>query len=105
MPTGRTHPMEFIPSATDRPAGDELVRLYDIAYLQDVLVDPAWHRRGLGRRLVDAVFAPFDRVRQHVLLTDDEPAQRALYESLGFRETRDLGEGRLRAFVRFNAGT
>ena len=37
-----------------------------------------------------------------VLLTDDEPGQRAFYESLGYRETRDFGEGTLRAFVRFS---
>lgn len=72
-----------------------------IAYLQDVLVDPAHHCTGLGRRLVDAVFAPYQDVRQHVLLTDDEPGQRAFYEALGFSEIRDFGPGTLRAFVRF----
>lgn len=72
-----------------------------IAYLQDVLVDPTHHRRGLGRLLVAAAFAPFDAVRQHVLLTDDEPAQRAFYEALGFSEIRDVAPGSLRAFVRF----
>ena len=73
-----------------------------IVYLQDVLVDPAHQGRGTGRLLVDAAFAPYVAVRQHVLLTDDEPGQRAFYEALGFSEIRDLGEGRLRAFVRFS---
>jgi hypothetical protein len=41
-------------------------------------------------------------VRQKVLLTDDEYAQKAFYESLGYREIRDFGEGTLRAFVRFD---
>jgi hypothetical protein len=32
----------------------------------------------------------------------DEPSQRAFYESLGYREIRDHGDGSLRAFVRFD---
>src|SRR5699024_9481631 len=47
-----------------------------ITYLQDVLVHPDEQRAGLGRRLVDAVLAPYAAVRQHVLLTDAEPGQR-----------------------------
>lgn len=72
-----------------------------IAYLQDVLVDPGWQGRGVGSLLVDAALAPFALVRQQVLLTDDEPGQRAFYESLGFTELRDVSPGGLRGFVRF----
>lgn len=72
-----------------------------IAYLQDVLVRPELQREGVGRSLVDAALEPFAHCRQHVLLTDDEPRQRAFYESLGWTEIRDHGEGRLRAFVKF----
>ena len=72
-----------------------------ICYLQDVLVDPAHQRTGLGRALVTAALEPYSSVRQTVLLTDAEPAQRAFYESLGFREVRDVAEAALRAFVRF----
>jgi len=87
--------------------GDQLVGLArvvgdgaTIAYLQDVLVEPGHQRTGIGRRLVEAVFAPFAAVRQHVLLTDTDPAQRAFYESLGFTELNDAPHG-LRAFARF----
>jgi GNAT superfamily N-acetyltransferase len=73
-----------------------------IVYLQDVLVAPAYRREGIGRQLVEAAFEPYRQVRQHVLLTDDEPAQRAFYESLGFTETRDYRSGALRAYVRFH---
>jgi predicted GNAT family N-acyltransferase len=73
-----------------------------IAYLQDVLVHPEEQGSGLGKRLVTEVMAPFEQVRQKVLLTDDEPGQRAFYESLGFAEVRDLDDGSLRAFVRFD---
>lgn len=70
-----------------------------ICYLQDVLVHPEFRRRGLGRRLVTAAFAGFEQVRQHVLVTDEEPGQQAFYESLGFVQ---LGAGAPgRAFVRY----
>jgi GNAT superfamily N-acetyltransferase len=89
--------------------GDRLVGLArvisdgaSICYLQDVLVHPDAQRQGVGRSLVEAVLEPFGAVRQKVLLTDDEPAQRAFYESLGYHETRDYGPGTLRAFVQFD---
>lgn len=70
-----------------------------IAYLQDVLVRPELQREGVGRALVQAAMEPFAHCRQKVLLTDDDPAQRAFYESLGWVEVREHGDGRLRAFV------
>lgn len=73
-----------------------------ICYLQDVLVHPDAQRAGVGRALVLAALEPYVSVRQKVLLTDDEPGQRAFYESLGYRETRDHDAGPLRAFVRFD---
>jgi GNAT superfamily N-acetyltransferase len=73
-----------------------------ICYVQDVLVDPAAQRGGIGAALLTAVATRYGHVRQHVLLTDDEPAQRAFYESVGFTEIRDFGDGTLRAFVRFS---
>lgn len=69
-----------------------------ICYLQDVLVRREFQRRGIGRRLVFAALAPYETVRQKVLLTDDEPAQQAFYEALGYREV----SAPLRAFVRFH---
>jgi ribosomal protein S18 acetylase RimI-like enzyme len=73
-----------------------------ICYLQDVLVAPQWQRRGVGRRLVDGVLDRYAHVRQKVLVTDDDPGQRAFYESLGYREVREHGNGSLRAFVRYD---
>jgi GNAT superfamily N-acetyltransferase len=73
-----------------------------ICYLQDVLVRPELQREGVGRALAQAALEPFAHCRQKVLLTDDEPRQRAFYESLGYAEIRDHGDGRLRAFVRFD---
>lgn len=73
-----------------------------ICYLQDLLVHPSFQRAGLGRRLLEAALAYFAHVRQKVLLTDSEPGQRALYESAGYREVQEFGDGTLRAFVRFD---
>ena len=42
----------------------------------------------------------FEHVRQKVFLTDDRPEQRAVYESLGFRNTRDLETTKLNGYVR-----
>jgi GNAT superfamily N-acetyltransferase len=74
-----------------------------VCYLQDVLVVPSSQRSGVGHKLVERVLARYATVRQKVLLTDDDPTQRAFYESLGYKETRDFGEGTLRAFVRFDS--
>ncbi|WP_043732354.1 GNAT family N-acetyltransferase [Kutzneria sp. 744] len=89
--------------------GDRLVGLAravsddaTVCYLQDVLVHPEAQREGTGRKLVEAVLERYRSVRQKVLLTDDEKAQRAFYEALGYKEIRDFGEGTLRAFVRFD---
>ena len=74
-----------------------------ICYLQDVLIAPDTQRQGIGRTLVTAIMERYADVRQKVLLTDDEPGQRAFYESLGYTEVSDFGEGPLRAFVRFDS--
>lgn len=70
-----------------------------VCYLQDLLVHPGHQRSGVGRELVRRVLEPYPHVRQKVLLTDDDPGQKAFYESLGFELVADP----LRAFVRFDA--
>ena len=58
--------------------------------LQDIMVDPAWRRRGLGRRLLDAVLAALQArgVPRVVLSTAaaNEAAQQ-LFGRAGFRRT------------------
>jgi GNAT superfamily N-acetyltransferase len=67
-----------------------------ICYLQDILVHPAHHRTGVGRALVVEALAPYTHVRQKVLLTDDEPRQKAFYESLGYTQSTEYTGGTLR---------
>ena len=77
-----------------RAVGDGLT----IVYLQDILIAPAHQRLGIGRELLRRLLTPYAEVRQKVLITDDEPSQRAFYESMGFTETGDL-EHPIRTFV------
>lgn len=74
-----------------------------IAYLQDVLVRPSHQRQGVGRELVEAFIDQYGHVRQRVLLTDDEPGQRAFYEAMGFSRADLVEGGPLRAFVDLGA--
>ncbi len=75
-----------------------------ICYLQDILVDPDQQRTGVGRRLLEHCLDRYADVRMHVLMTDDEPKQRAFYQSLGYQNTRDLKKVTLNTFVRAKNG-
>lgn len=68
-----------------------------ICYLQDVLVDPTAQRSGVGRALISAVLTQYGDVRQFVLLTDDDEAQRAFYRSVGLVRSDRSG---LHAYLR-----
>ena len=59
-----------------------------ICYIQDILVTPDRQRQGVGRSLVEDLMSRI-KVRQTVLMTDNEPRQRNFYESLGFRLIAD----------------
>lgn len=72
-----------------------------VAYLQDILVAPEHQRRGIGGALLDEILARTDGIRQLVLLTDAEEAQRAFYESRGLVEAHDFAPNQLRSFVLF----
>ena len=70
-----------------------------IIYLQDVIVHPDYQRMGVGRNLVQVIFDSYPGfIGQRVLLTDDEPRQRAFYESLGLTEAHE-NDPPLRAFL------
>ena len=73
-----------------------------ICYLQDILVHPAHQRTGVGRALAVEALAPYAHVRQKVLITDDEPHQKAFYESLGYTQSTEYHGGVIRAFLRFD---
>ena len=86
--------------------GDKLIGLarclsdnVSICYLQDLLVHPDYQRLGVGRKLVFNCLAHFAHVRMQVLMTDDEERQKKFYESLGYKNTKNLTRIKLNAFV------
>jgi len=70
-----------------------------IMYLQDVLVDPKYQKKGIGRVLVQKSLDRYSHVRQKVLLTDNRPEQLRFYESLGYKNIKEYET--LNAFVQF----
>lgn len=72
-----------------------------ICYLQDILVHPEFQNIGVGRALIVQVQQRYHHVRQTVLITDDEPKQRAFYQSLGMVEGSNVIPHAVRVFVQF----
>lgn len=70
-----------------------------VVYVQDILVEPRMQGSGVGRALMETLLDSYGDIRQAVLLTDTDEAQRAFYERLGFTEVHDHAP-ELRAFVR-----
>ena len=94
--------------ATARNDGGELIGLArvvsddaTICFLQDILVQPAFQKEGVGRALLTHVLQRYQHVRQTVLITDDEPGQRAFYEAMGFTEGSNFSPEPIRVFAQF----
>ena len=71
-----------------------------IHYLQDILVLPEFQKSGVGRSLLKECLEIYKDVRTHMLLTDDEEKQKKFYESLGYKNTKDLKKFNLNSFVK-----
>lgn len=76
-----------------RVVGDGLT----IIYIQDILVLKAYRNRGIATQLMQRILEEYAAVRQKVLLTDDAPDVRGLYEKNGFVS---CDQGTLVAFAR-----
>ena len=72
-----------------------------ICYLQDILINPDFQRHGIGRKLLSNCLERFEHVRMKVLITDDEERQKLFYESLGYKNTKELQKMPLNAYVQF----
>lgn len=57
-----------------------------IVFIQDILVFPDYHRKGIGSALMRAVLDRYGHVRQIKLTTDSTPETIGFYTSMGFRE-------------------
>lgn len=77
--------------------GDQLVGLiravgdgFSILYIQDLLVHPAYQRRGIGTRLLRAMLDQYQGVCQKVLLTDNTEQTNAFYRAAGMLPAKEL---------------
>lgn len=64
---------------------------HTVVYIQDLLVHPAYQRRGVGACLTKSLLARFADIHQIFLTSDNIESSRAFYSSLGFREVTELG--------------
>lgn len=71
-----------------------------IHYIQDIIVHPEFQRYGVGRHLLKSVLAFYADVRTHILLTDNEERQKLFYESLGFKNSKELKKYELNSFLK-----
>ena len=65
-----------------------------IAYIQDILVRPDYHKQGVGSQLMRQMLAKLTGIRQIVLMTDLDESNAVLhdwYRSFGFKTLDDLG--------------
>ncbi len=58
---------------------------HTIVYVQDLLVDPAYQGRGIGRKLLTTVLNKYSDVYQFVLITDEQKSTEAFYSSCGLK--------------------
>jgi len=70
-----------------------------IFYLQDILVHPEFQQKGVGRQLLSNCLERFEHVRMKVLLTENEEKQIRFYKAMDFKNTKDLKQIPLNAFV------
>lgn len=71
---------------TKRSLGDG----FSILYIQDLLVHPAYQRRGIGTRLLRAMLDQYQGVCRKVLLTDNTEQTNAFYRAAGMLPAKEL---------------
>ena len=56
-----------------------------ILYIQDLLVHPDYQNMGIGTQLIEKMVQAYPKVRQKVLLTENEQQTRRFYEKCQFQ--------------------
>jgi len=70
-----------------------------IVFIQDLIVHPDYHRRGIGRKLLNHILNKYKMVHQKALLTDDTKKTRAFYSKMGMSLIEDTNGI---CFVKYN---
>ena len=64
---------------------------HTILFIQDLLVCPAYQRKGIGTALMNALLEKYSHVYQIELVTDNTEKTIAFYKSFGFHNLSDIG--------------
>lgn len=70
-----------------RAVGDGLT----IVYIQDLMVNPAYQRMGIGKALLGRLLEDYKSVYQKVLTTDDTEKTLAFYHHMGMKVDKEIG--------------
>jgi len=62
-----------------------------IIYIQDILVNQEYQRKGIGTKLIKIILDKYEHVRQIVLITDQTEKQINFYKSIGFITLHEAG--------------
>ena len=62
-----------------------------IVFIQDIIIQPEYQRKGIGTKLLKAVMDKYSDVYQIELLTDNTEKTKAFYRSVGFSASDDMG--------------
>ena len=62
-----------------------------IVFIQDIIIQPEYQRKGIGTKLLKAVMDKYSDVYQMELLTDNTEKTKAFYRSVGFSASDDMG--------------
>lgn len=62
-----------------------------IIFVQDIVVNPKYQRKGVGSALLKEVLKRFEHVRQIELVTDNTEKTISFYKSIGFLEFSEIG--------------
>lgn len=70
-----------------------------ITYVQDILVLPDYHRRGIGTKLLKQCLHEYKDCYQFVLITDDTQKTNSFYKSMGLKSGKEMNAN---CFIKMN---
>lgn len=63
---------------------------FSVIFIQDLLVNPAYQRKGIGRTLVEKILHEYKAVYQKHLITDHTEKTIQFYQSMGFKMDTEM---------------